>query len=60
LQNYAASCGMAPPTVRPAHYGLLASAVGAAALVLHHELRPMHPRADLSASRAVEVVACSL
>jgi predicted NBD/HSP70 family sugar kinase len=44
LQNYAASCGMAPPNVRPAHYGLLASAVGAAALVLHHELRPMHPR----------------
>ncbi|TXT36417.1 MAG: putative xylose repressor XylR [Comamonadaceae bacterium] len=48
LQSYAASCGMAPPTVRPAHYGLLASAVGAAALVLHHELRPMHPRSSTS------------
>jgi len=44
LQSYAASCGMAPPTLRPAHYGLLASAVGAAALVMHHELRPMHSR----------------
>ncbi len=44
LQSYAASCGMTPPTLRQAHYGLLASAVGAAALVLHHELRPMHPR----------------
>lgn len=44
LQSYAASSGMAAPAVRPAHYGLLASAVGAAALVLHHELRPMHPR----------------
>jgi predicted NBD/HSP70 family sugar kinase len=44
LQRYAASCGMTPPTLRSAHYGLLASAVGAAALVIHHELRPMHPR----------------
>ena len=42
LDGYAASAGMAAPTVRPARYGLLASAVGAAALVLHHELRPMH------------------
>src|SRR5450830_770693 len=44
LQAYAASCGVAAPTVRSAHYGLLASAVGAAALVLHHELRPRHAR----------------
>ncbi|MEO6293282.1 MAG: ROK family transcriptional regulator, partial [Burkholderiaceae bacterium] len=44
LQAYAASAGMVAPTVRPARYGLLASAVGAAALVLHHELRPMHAR----------------
>ena len=36
--------GMAAPQVRAARYGLLASAVGAAALVLHHYLRPMHPR----------------
>ncbi|MDP4074296.1 ROK family transcriptional regulator [Acidovorax sp. A1169] len=42
LQGYAASAGMAAPRVRSARYGLLASAVGAAALVLHHELRPMH------------------
>ena len=42
LQAYAANAGMAPPAVRQARYGLLASAVGAAALVLHHELRPMH------------------
>lgn len=48
LQSYAASSGMTPPTVRSAHYGLLASAVGAAALVLHHELRPMHPRSATS------------
>ncbi len=46
LQAYAASAGMAAPVVRPARYGLLASAVGAAALVLHQALRPMHPRAE--------------
>ncbi len=45
LCDYAASAGMAAPIVRPARYGLLASAVGAAALVLHQVLRPMHPRA---------------
>jgi predicted NBD/HSP70 family sugar kinase len=45
LRDYAASAGMPAPQVRPARYGLLASAVGAAALVLHHELRPMHARA---------------
>jgi predicted NBD/HSP70 family sugar kinase len=44
LQAYAASAGMVAPAVRPARYGLLASAVGAAALVLHQVLRPMHPR----------------
>lgn len=42
LEGYATSAGMAAPKVRSARYGLLASAVGAAALVLHHELRPMH------------------
>jgi len=42
LEAYAASAGMQAPTVRAARYGLLASAVGAAALVLYHELRPMH------------------
>jgi predicted NBD/HSP70 family sugar kinase len=44
LQAYADSAGMVAPTLRPARFGLLASAVGAAALVLHHELRPMHTR----------------
>ena len=48
LAGYAASAGVAAPTVRPARYGLLASAVGAAALVLHHELRPMHAPATVS------------
>jgi predicted NBD/HSP70 family sugar kinase len=50
LQAYAASAGMAAPTVRAARYGLLASAVGAAALVLHHDLRPMHARTTLAAA----------
>ncbi len=45
LQAYAASAGMEAPRVRAARHGLLASAVGAAALVLHQYLRPMHPRA---------------
>ena len=45
LAAYAASAGVPAPTLRPARYGLLASAVGAAALVLHHELRPLHARA---------------
>ena len=43
LQSYAASAAISPaPTVQTASYGLLASAVGAAALVLHHELRPLN------------------
>jgi predicted NBD/HSP70 family sugar kinase len=45
LAAYAACAGVPAPMVRPARYGLLASAVGAAALVLHHELRPMHSAA---------------
>ena len=45
LEAYAQSAAITPaPVVRTASYGLLASAVGAAALVLHHELRPMHGR----------------
>jgi len=47
LQNYATDAGVAAPMVRVARYGLLASAVGAAALVLHQYLRPMHPRGRL-------------
>jgi predicted NBD/HSP70 family sugar kinase len=42
LQRYATDAGVGAPAVRVARYGLLASAVGAAALVLHQYLRPMH------------------
>jgi predicted NBD/HSP70 family sugar kinase/DNA-binding XRE family transcriptional regulator len=52
LQEYAAQAGMTAPIVRTARYGLWASAVGAAALVLHHYLRPMHPRATEAAPAA--------
>jgi predicted NBD/HSP70 family sugar kinase/DNA-binding XRE family transcriptional regulator len=54
LQDYATSAGVPAPLVRAARYGLLASAVGAAALVLHHELRPMHARAFPGAFRAID------
>ena len=46
LNGYATSAGMAAPVVRVARYGMLASAVGAAALVLHQYLRPMQRRAQ--------------
>ncbi|GAB4090604.1 ROK family transcriptional regulator [Hydrogenophaga soli] len=49
LAAYATRAGMAAPDVRPARYGLWASAVGAAALVWHHDLRPMHARAAVFA-----------
>ncbi len=62
LQSYAASAGVPAPVVRSARYGLLASAVGAAALVLHKELRPMHwptnnaiPETELAASGSHEM-----
>jgi predicted NBD/HSP70 family sugar kinase len=57
LQAHASSAGMPAPLVRAARYGLLASAVGAAALVLHHELRPMHARAIPGNLRVAEVPA---
>ncbi|MEY4883256.1 MAG: hypothetical protein RIS34_1110 [Pseudomonadota bacterium] len=41
LAGYALLAGMPTPTVRAARYGLLAAAVGSAALVLHRFLRPM-------------------
>lgn len=47
LQAYAKSAGSEAPTVRSARYGRLASAVGAAALVLHDELRPLFQRPPL-------------
>lgn len=52
LQHCAASAGMLAPTLRPAHYGLQAAAVGAAALVLHHELRPIQLRTAMPAPPA--------
>jgi predicted NBD/HSP70 family sugar kinase len=56
LTAYAASAGMPAPVVRTASYGLFASAVGAAALVLHQYLRPVPMRARPAlASRAGRV-----
>ena len=43
VQQYADAARMPPPVVRGARHGLLAPAVGAAALALHDYLRPMHP-----------------
>ncbi|MEJ8846852.1 ROK family transcriptional regulator [Variovorax rhizosphaerae] len=43
VHRYAEAAGMPPPVVRAARHGLLAPAVGAAALALHDYLRPMHP-----------------
>ncbi len=44
VQGYADKAGMPAPTVRAARNGLLAPAVGAAALVWHRTLRPLHSR----------------
>ena len=49
LAQYSASAGIALPTVRAARYGLQAAAVGAAALVLHRQLRPLHGGAAMAA-----------
>jgi predicted NBD/HSP70 family sugar kinase len=59
LRAYSASAGIAAPLMRPACYGALAAAVGAAALVLHQHLRPMHTRAVRVAVRpqAIECAA---
>ncbi len=45
LATYGRNARIAPPEVRAARYGLLSAAVGAAALVLHQQLRPLHPTA---------------
>lgn len=50
VQRYAEAAGMPPPMLRAARYGLLAPAVGAAALVLHQHLRPLHGRKAARAS----------
>ena len=52
LEGYAQIAGMPAPSVRPARHGLLATAVGAAALVLHQDLRPMQRRAAAARTRA--------
>jgi predicted NBD/HSP70 family sugar kinase len=44
LHEHAKRSGMTPPLIRTARYGLLACAVGAAALVLHHYLQPLQPK----------------
>ncbi len=44
LRRYAQAAGMPLPVLRAARYGLLAPAVGAAALVLHELLRPTRKR----------------
>ncbi|MDZ7938151.1 MAG: ROK family transcriptional regulator [Rhodoferax sp.] len=60
LARYAQPSNIAPPTLRPARYGLLASAVGAAALVLHHLLRPMHPHFTTGLERAASTLSDTL
>ena len=55
LKTYSASAGIPAPSIRPARYGALAAAVGAAALVLHQHLRPMHTRSVRVAARLVTV-----
>jgi predicted NBD/HSP70 family sugar kinase len=56
LNDYASSAGMTAPPVRMARYGLLASAVGAAALVLHQYLRPWQvTRASAPPERATQL-----
>jgi predicted NBD/HSP70 family sugar kinase len=52
VQRYASSAGMPPPVVRGARYGRWAPAVGAAALVLHEYLRPLHPNSEARRERA--------
>lgn len=44
--GYARAAGVPTPSVRAAHYGILAAAVGAAASAWHHALRPLRPRQD--------------
>ena len=57
LEAYARSAGVAPPRVRQARYGLLASAVGAASLVLHHYLRPLHQTRQHGAAQSPPLAA---
>jgi predicted NBD/HSP70 family sugar kinase len=66
LQTHATRAGMALPLVRVARYGLLASAVGAAGLLLHHYLRPLNASAlmhsvpmDLQRNTAVQLASAA-
>ena len=42
--HFAESAGVTAPVVRAARYGILAAAVGAAAVAWHHQLRPVQQR----------------
>ena len=44
--QYAHSAGVPAPSVRAARYGILAAAVGAAAVAWHHSLRPLQQRQE--------------
>ena len=47
VADYARRAGVPAPEIRGARYGLQAAAVGAAAVALHHYLRPMHVKSVL-------------
>ncbi len=49
VAQYADNAGVPAPLVRGARYGLLAAAVGAAAVAWHHYLRPMRSGSAASA-----------
>ncbi len=55
VEQYAQAAGIAPPMIRPARHGLLAAAVGAAALSQHDDLRPMQPNTVARRERAVSL-----
>lgn len=60
LSGYAQRAGVPVPVVRAARYGLLAAAVGAAALVLHRFLRPIPVGAPvLAGTNALKPAAAS-
>jgi predicted NBD/HSP70 family sugar kinase len=59
LKAYADSARMPAPPVRVARYGQLASAVGAAALVLHRQLRPMQIPSGYAPNAAHSFPACA-
>lgn len=60
LAEYAGLARMPMPTVRAAHYGLWAAAVGAAALVLHRFLRPIPIGAPVVLGMPIEIPETSI